>query len=71
MRGASFKGVPNSARQLLRVDHGVRMDKQEVHQIATARRAPSSICARVRVQLLGDLPFDRNQEHVDRRQAKH
>jgi hypothetical protein len=42
------------------------LDEQEVHHVSRSRRAAAPVRPGVRVQLLGNLTFQRNQQHVDR-----
>lgn len=65
------KGGLDRPRETVGVAGFVRMDEQQVHQVAPARRATASVRAGVGMQLLSDLALDRDEQDVDRGQAQH
>lgn len=40
-------------------------DEKQIDQVSPASRGAAFVCARVGVQLLGDLPFHWDEQHLD------
>src|SRR3990170_994507 len=68
MGGANVESVAKSASEITRSDNGVLADENDVHEVLNPRAgaARMSVCSRIRVHLLGDLPIEGNGRELNR-----